>query len=206
MKTMKLVTGMLGLLLVTFLLQSCLDDDGYSLDDFAIEVVTVVPISNNSYYLRRNDGTTLWPAAAAVNYRPAKQQRIWANYTLLGEGGADGYDYWVKVNGITEILTKEIADNLGEENDEIYGTDAVAIHSCYVGDGYLNIRYSVLFGGEKAHFINLVKTDENTPYVLELRHNAYDDPPQVEAQGRVAFNLRSLPGTAGETVKLKIIY
>ncbi len=197
---------MLGLALASFLLQSCLDDDGYSLDDFMIEVVTVVPTNNNSYYLRRNDGTTLWPAANITSYRPTKQQRIWANYTLLGEGGNLGYDYLVKVNGITEILTKEIADNLEEKNDETYGTDPVTIHSCYIGDGYLNLRYSALFGGKVAHFINLVKTEEDTPYVLEFRHNAYDDPKYAEAQGRVAFNLRTLPDTAGETVKLKIIY
>ena len=61
------------------------------------------------------------------------------------------------------------------------------------------------WGGQKAHFINLLQTDaENDPYSLEFRHNAFDDPAYTSAAGRVAFNLSSLPDTKGETVDLRV--
>ena len=120
----------------------------------------------------------------------------------------DRYAYYVKVNAIHDILTKPIAKNEGAANDSIYGTSPVSIpneSSIWVGDGYLNVYFMTQWGGQKAHFINLLQTDaENDPYSLEFRHNAFDDPAYTTAAGRVAFNLSSLPDTKGETVDLRV--
>ena len=105
-------------------------------------------------------------------------------------------------------MTKPIAKNEGAANDSIYGTSPVSIpneSSIWVGDGYLNVYFMTQWGGQKAHFINLLQTDaENDPYSLEFRHNAFDDPAYTSAAGRVAFNLSSLPDTKGETVDLRV--
>ncbi len=214
---MKNVRNLFSLALVAclaFLLPSCLndDDDNYSLDDMWVAVATVVPQGGDSYYLRLDGGDTMWPAATNYpGYKPKADQRAFVNFTILGDStqsNLGGYAYYVKVNAIHDILTKPIAPNKGMENDSIYGTSPVSIpneKSIWVGDGYLNVYFITNWGGQKAHFINLIQTDaEKDPYALEFRHNAFDDPSYTSGAGRVAFNLSSLPDTQGKTVELRV--
>lgn len=200
--------------LMAVFLPSCLDDDddSYSLDDMWVAVATVVPQGADSYYLRLDNGETMWPAASNYpNYQPKADQRAYVNFTILGDStqsNLGGFTYYIKVNAIHDILTKPIAKNEGAANDSIYGVDPVSIpneSSIWVGDGYLNVYFVTNWGGQKAHFINLLQTDaEQDPYALEFRHNAFDDPAYNAGSGRVAFNLSSLPDTKGETVELKV--
>lgn len=55
MKTLKTFLLVLGTVLVSSTLYSCLDDDGYSPDKYSIGVATVKPLGNNSYYLQWDD-------------------------------------------------------------------------------------------------------------------------------------------------------
>lgn len=213
MKTFKLFLMIIGLGLSSVLFNSCLsDDDGYSLGDFWIDLVTVVPIDDTTYYLRMDDGTTLWPAATNVPYyNPKEQQRAMVNFTILGDSTTtkDGYNYWIKVNRVDTVLTKAIAENIGEENDAVYGKDPVEIKGIWAGDNYLNVYFKAYFGGKKKHFVNLIpSTDEDA--MFEFRHNAYDDPnPGYTQGGLVAFDLSSLSAENSDsenniiTVKVK---
>lgn len=182
----------IGIGLSTSLFYSCLDDDGYSLGKFWIETATVVPLEGKSYYLRLDDGTTLWPAAPiGYYYEPKENQRALVNFTILSDS-AGGYDHWIKVNRIDNYLTKEIAENLGAKNDSIYGKDPVGVASMWVGDNYLNVYLKAYFGGVKKHFINLIPSEEEG-VDYELRHHAYDDPSPGYLRGNlVAFKLPEL--------------
>jgi hypothetical protein len=191
MKTLKFFIMMIAAGLSSTLFYSCLDDDGYSLGDFTVRVATIVPIGETSYYLRLDDGKTLWPAAPINSYyKPQENQRAIVNYTILSDA-KDGYDHWVKVNGIENILTKNIAASEGIKNDSIYGTDPVGLTDLWIGDNYLNVGFKAYFGGVKKHFINLIPSDEDdSGLVYELRHNAYDDPsPGYLQKSLVAFRL-----------------
>lgn len=195
----------------TLTLQSCLDDDGYSVDNFAIGVVTVKPLSSDSYFLQLDDSTTLWPAAGYAPYFGLDQERrALVNFTFLGDstqGDIKGYDYAVRINRIDSILTKSIAEDLGDKNNETYGIDPVWMKSIWIEDGYINFQFNTYFGGTEKHFINLVKMDNAaSPYELEFRHNAFKDPSHAEGWGLAAFRLNTLPDTEGKTVKLKIKY
>ena len=187
------------------------DESSYSLGDIYIAIATVIPEGGDVYYLRLDNGETLWPAATSYpEYIPKNGQRALVNFTILGDStqsNLGGFAYYIKVNAIHDILTKPIAPDLEAENDSIYGTDPVEIGSdnIWVGDGYLNVYFLTNWGGKTAHYVNLIQPDaENNPYALEFRHNAYDDPAYTSGAGRVAFNLSSLPDTEGETVDLTI--
>lgn len=192
MKVLKIFLVTISVALSSVLFFSCLgDDDGYSLGHFWIDMATVVPLDNNSYYLRMDDGKTLWPAATNVsNYEPKENQRALVNFTILSDS-LNGFDHFIKVNSIDNVLTKDIAKNLGEKNDSIYGTDPLEIVTMWTGDNYLNVYFKAYFGGEKKHYINLIPSEDEDA-VLELRHNAYDDPATYKRGSLVAFNLSSL--------------
>lgn len=213
MKTVKLFLVMIGVTLSSTLFYSCLDDDGKSLDSFWIDLATVVPISDTSFYLRLDDGTTLWPAAPVnLNYKPKENQRALVNFTILSDE-KDGYDHWVKINRIDDILTKDIAENEGAKNDSIYGTDPIELSAIWAGDNYLNVYLKAYFGGVKKHFVNLIPSaEDNSSLVYELRHNAYDDPSPGYLRGDlVAFRLPEFeavpdsltPDSTTITVKVK---
>ena len=193
-----LVIGFIGL-------TSCGDDDSYSLDNFAVELMTVVP-DGNTYFLRRDNGETLWPLATNYpSYRFSKTRAL-VNYTMLSDS-ISGFSHGVKVNWIDNVLTKNIDEYKGVDNDSIYGTDPVMIDDMFVGDGYLNIRFGANFGNKGIkHKVSLIPAvaDGNEPYVFEFRHNAFKDESLYGAKGTVAFDLSSLKDTAGETVKLYI--
>ena len=59
----------------------------------------------------------------------------------------------------------------------------------------------------QAHFVNLLtQVDENDPYTIEFRHNAFGDTVGQWGDGIVAFRLDNLPDTQGKTVKLTLKY
>ncbi|WP_099463644.1 MULTISPECIES: NigD1/NigD2 family lipoprotein [Parabacteroides] len=208
MKTLKSILFVAGVFLTSLTFHSCLDDDGYSLDKFWIEPATVVPINDNSFYLRTDDGSTLWPAAPIyIHYEAKERQRAWVNYTILGDS-IGNYSHSIKINGISDILTKDIAKNLGDENDSVYGTDPVSIKNpkqdIWISDNFLNILFRMNYGGSKKHFVNVIQPDEKNPYLLEFRHNAYFDPAVTSTEGLVCFRMESLPDTNGKTVTLTL--
>lgn len=196
----------LGLVISTFVFYSCLDDDGYSLDKAWYSIATVRPLEDsNSYWFTLDNGTSLWPVATNIPwYKPEKKQRVLIVYSLLSDD-FQGYDNAVKILDLRSILTKPVAENLGEENDEIYGTDPVDISEMWIGDGYLNIVFEFNYGDNAVHYINLIEThgEKNMPYVFEFRHHAYNDEPRYRRKGIVCFDLFA-EATRGEEVEFLI--
>ncbi len=204
MKFWKYTLLMLTAMLSLFGFSACQDDDDYSLDKFAIEIMTVVP-DGDTDYLRRDNGEKLWPFATNCPGYNSSKTRAQVNYTMLSDS-IPGFSHGIKINWIENILTKNISPYRGAENDSIYGTDPVKIIAMNIGDGYLNIRFAANFGNTGVkHLISLIQDQEvNTPYALELRHQAYGDNALYAAEGLVAFDLSSLLNTGGQTVELTI--
>ena len=200
MKTLKLFLMATGVLFTSLTFQSCLDDDdnyyyGYLTPN---ALVTVKPVSDNSFFLQLDDSTTLLPANLTSSPYGDKEIRALVNFSVVNEP-SEGYTKAVHVNWIDSILTKQIAPDLGVDNDSVYGTDPVEMIKDWV-----TIR--TLWGDRsKAHFVNLlVSKDPANPYEVEFRHNAYGDVYGTEGDGLVAFKLDELPDTEGKTVKLKL--
>lgn len=209
MKTLKLLLMATGVLFTSLTFQSCLDDDDYNYGYLTPNaLVTVKPVSDNSFFLQLDDTTTLLPVNIASSPYGNKEVRALVSCREVNEP-TEGYSKAVYVNWIDSILTKQIAPDLGVENDSVYGTDPVDMIRDWVTiaeDGYLTLRFRTNWGDRnKAHFVNLLASqDPVNPYEVEFRHNAYGDVYGVEGDGLVAFNLGSLPDTEGKTVKLKL--
>lgn len=190
---------------------SC-SDDGYDLGNFTVSLATVNPIDTETgtYYLTLDNGATLWPAASNVNYSPKANQRVVVNYTLLSDQVGE-YDHYVKINGLDEILTKDII-NLTPENEEEVGNDLIKILDMWTGDDYLNIHFRINIGGSITHTINLVQNQleesgsqsEENVIELELRHNANGDTEKYSITNYAAFDLRPFKATGAGSVKLVI--
>ncbi|WP_233547730.1 MULTISPECIES: NigD-like protein [Parabacteroides] len=214
MKTLKTFMLLFGILLGSTTFYSCLDtDDSYSefWKDKKQAIVTVKPLTDNTYYMQLNDSITLFPTNS---YVPENLKEIRA-YVILRESDkvVSDYDKAVEVIRMDTLLTKEIAPDLGAENDSYYGTDMLALSGAsnwfpggaWIEDGYVTFDFLVN-KGEK-HFLNLVQTNSADPYELEFRHRAENgDYTYQPLPGLVSFKLDKLPSTEGKTVKLKIKY
>ncbi len=196
MKMVRFYISILSLAVLTLLFTSC-DDDGYDLGKYIICLATVNPLEDNSdsYYLTLDDGTTLWPAAPINGYyKPKKDQRVLVDFTLLSDS-LQGYDHFVRINRLQEILTKQVID-LTAENETEVGNDPIRILEYWIGDHYLNIHFGYNSGGEKIHTINLVEnklteaTNQDGSIVLEFRHNKNNDPEKYGVKSFAAFDLR----------------
>ena len=198
------------LFVLTLSLISSCSDDGYSLGEFRIQLATVNPLGSNTYSLTLDNGKTLWPAASDVNYMPKNnQQRVVVNYTLLSDQQG-GYDHYVKVNSIADILTKNVVE-LTSQNEEEIGNDPIQVTQLWAGDHFLNFRVFINIGGQAQHSINLVcnKLDNialgNDTLVLELRQNANGDTPKYPNGSYVAFDMKpfEMEGKRSRIVKVK---
>ena len=183
------------------------DDDGYASGKWWESLATVYP-ENNTYYLVLDNGSKLGVVASDVNYRPKANQRVYVNYTLLSDS-ANGFKHLVKINWLSEILTKGII-NLTFENQDSIGNDPIKIHSLWIGDDYLNIFFGYNTGGQSVHYINLVNNTIPDPNPidekirLEFRHNANNTPEWYGRKGYVAFDLRPYKTTENEFVDFVI--
>lgn len=222
MKTLKTFMMLFGLLLGSTTFYSCLDtDDSYSefWKDKSEAIVTIKPLSDNSYYMQLDDSTTMIPTN---NYVPEnlKEIRAYIIYKDEPEKKVPDYDKAVELVRLDTLLTKAIAPDLGtSENDSYYGNDPLALVAnspwtnlrlgAWIEDGYITFHFILQRNDDTVkHFLNLVQTNSADPYELEFRHNAYGDynPYSESVPGLVSFKLDKLPDTEGKTIKLKIKY
>ncbi|WP_282038634.1 NigD-like protein [Saccharicrinis aurantiacus] len=208
---MKKLLFALPLLLGLLSLNSCKDDDdGYSLGDYWLTTGTFMD-SGSYYYIITDGGDTLWPSAS--NIPPNKHEegdRVFVNYTILADGSEDsGYDYMVKINGTSEILTKPVfnfTEETTEETKDSIGHDPITIVDTWFTDKYLNVEFQY-GGGIGIHYINLVKDTENleTPegqIILELTHNKNGDPNNYLQWSVASFDLTELQEPGQESVDI----
>lgn len=198
-----------GIILGFLLLPSCLDDDNSNWDKlYPNALVTVKHAGDETVFFQLDDKTTLLPVNLKSSPFGSKEVRALVNYKEVDESAKE-YDKAVHVNWIDSILTKPMAANMGDKNDEVYGNDPVEIVRDWVTvaeDGYLTLRFRTLWGYSRiVHYVNLIPTNNpENPYEVEFRHDANNDYADRMGDGLVAFKLDKLPDTKGETVKLKL--
>ena len=200
----------LGLLTVATTFNACSDDDDKVVYWNMPNALVTVKSDGDACYFQLDDKTTLKPGNINKKLYDGKEVRALVSYSLTDQKD-EKYGSVVNVNWIDSILTKKPVPCLAteKENDEKYGHDAVDIVRDWVTvaeDGYLTLRFRALWGGVKAHSINLLTgVNPQNPYEVELRHNTNGDPQLRWGDNMVAFNLNDvLPDTNGKTVKLTV--
>ncbi len=198
-----------GIVLSSLLFQYCTNNDNDISIYYPNALVTVKHADDNTFYLQLDEKTTLLPKNVAKSPFGEKEVRALVNFSELDED-SKGYSKAVHINWIDSILTKPTVTYSEDiEIDQIYGTDPVEIVNDWVTiaeDSYLTLRFRTRWGyTQKPHFVNLLTgVNEENPYEIEFRHNAYGDVWGRPGDALVAFSLKDLPDTNGETVKLKL--
>lgn len=207
MKTKKIITYIALSTIILISAFACNDNDGYSLGDFRISIATVVPEGSTSYSLLLDNGDKLWPAHSNVYYRPESGQRVFVNYTILSDR-MDGFDHYIKVNDIWNILTKPVIE-LTEEIEDSIGNDPVRVNEFWIGNHYLNASFSFNYGGIRPHAINMVQNrledhnDSDTLY-LEFRHNSYNSSSNRLFDGFASFDLKPFREEGKDSIPINI--
>ena len=203
MKKIKWLLGMLLLALVP-MLQSC-DDDGYSIGDFSWDWATVRATGGGGYYLEGDRWGLIDPVATSIPwFKPVDGERVVAFFNPLYdmEGGKG---VRVKMEGVQELLTKEVEDMTTEEEAVEFGNDPILIYQgdMWLGGKFLNVIFRQELPRSEKHRISLVqnKIETGEPsepgtlnvaedgYVhLELRYNTYEDVTDYWGWGRVSYN------------------
>lgn len=202
MKKFKWLLGMLVLALITPMVQSCDDGDGYSIGDFSWDWATVRTTGGGVYYLQGDHWGVIDPVATSIPwYRPVDGERVIAFFNPLMDM-PDNKGVQVKMEGIQEILTKDV-EEMTAENEEEFGNDPILIYQgdMWLGGRFLNIIFEQNLPRSEKHRISLVQnkigTDEpetlsmdEEGYVhLELRYNTYGDVTERKGWGAVSYNL-----------------
>jgi hypothetical protein len=192
---------------------SCIDDDGYSLNDYWLGF-GIIQTESDAYTIVLDDGDIL--QVVTWNVHPDHFDwledggRVLVNFTILDDvTDEDGNveKYLVKVNELDDILMKGIMD-INEENADSIGNDPIAVQDYWISDSLLNfhLRY---FGSYKTHFLNLVQdpldpTTEDGVVKLELRHNANNDDEAIYYSAYVSFSLNSLREDGTDVVSFEV--
>ena len=184
-------------------------------DNFTSAIVTVIPPeSGSTIAIMLDENTMAYPVNFSGNDLGTKEKRALITYRdpkgkEKDANPASSASPQIFITWIQTILTKQLAENLGEEqNAESYGQDPVDIlddWTTLAEDGYMNISFRTWWGGLKTHVVNMVYTpEEDNPYCVTFYHDAMGDTVDYSADGLVAFSLDDLPDTQGQTVDLLV--
>jgi hypothetical protein len=192
---------------------SCVDDDGYSLNDYWLGF-GIIQTESDAYTIVLDDGDIL--QVVTWNVHPDHFDwledggRVLVNFTILDDvTDEDGNveKYLVKVNDLDDILMKGIMD-ITEENADSIGNDPIVVKDYWITDSLLSFHLRYL-GSYKTHFLNLVQdpldpTTEDGVVKLELRHNANNDDEAIYYSAYVSFSLNSLREEGTDVVSFEV--
>ena len=193
------------------LLQSCDDDEGYSIGDIANDWVTIRVEGEGVYSFTGDTWGTMYPAANAVwNYSLVEGQRAFLVFNPLFDNYY-GYDVGIKPERIYPFLTKSV-EELTDENEEEFADHPAYLDNMWIAGGYLNVIFNQKLPTTHKHRVSLVKKAgepdiADDGYIhLEYRYNTYGDTLDVfnPSVGVVCYNLNTLPLEEAKGIKLKI--
>ena len=110
---------------------------------------------------------------------------------VLNETAGAENEYDVRLRDFYSVLDKDAVPFENATEGEIAVQDPITVEQLWYSGGYLNmlIRFHIVSGSETMHLINLVYSkDAEGKYILNLRHNAYDEVYAEKPEGTMIFN------------------
>jgi len=194
------------------LMTGCNMNDGYSTHDAWVGFGLVQKdATSTTFTIKMDDGEILYPAANSNLWNDLDDNdRVLTNFTILGNKFNDEHneEYYVKINSLRKILYKGIFEITPQKEDSI-GNDPIIVKDRWTKNNLLNFELKY-WGGNKVHFINLVKqpgavNPDNGPVILELRHNTNGDTDHIPLSAMVTFDLSSLKVAGKTSIPFKVI-
>lgn len=186
------------------------DDNGYSGKDAWIGYGLVDKDTvSNSFTIELDDGAVLYPSSSSSwNSQVTDNQRVLVNFSIIEnkEDSTNAEQYYVRINSLRNVLYKGILDITPAIEDSI-GNDPIIVKDHWLKNNMLSFNLQYL-GGNKTHYINLVKQPGATatePVILELRHNDNGDTERIRLSAVVTFDLSSLKVEGKDSVSFRVI-
>lgn len=114
------------------------------------------------------------------------------DFTILQDAiPGSKFDYYVRINGIERILTKNILPYSEEILDSL-GNDPVIVNDYWIAQDFLTIEF-FFAGGLVQHLINLTQHQGLTKdgkVLLEFHHNANNDPIVINSNSCRCISLK----------------
>lgn len=195
-------------LLLAFTLNSC-EEPEYSLNNFVVELGLAIPEGDNGVFSVLTDSDQrLFVSASNLPYLTfTDTTRILVHYTKLGKSENTAYDYLIKLNDLRVVLSKPVLFFDTELPDSL-GHDPIVLRDLWQSKNYLNVDFD-FWGAYIKHTINLAALESSVlsdTILLELRHNANNDPEYYSFSELVSFDLSAIGETISDSVLLKINY
>lgn len=214
------------------------DDDYYYVggNDSWLTYGNLEAIDNGGYSnfaIRDDDGDRLIIAdGVSVKGDGTKEgTRVYAHYAYLNSeyenDRLDGnMDYYIRLYGLEEVLTKAPILQSFVDADEAHrqdsiGNDPVAVSKAWFGGKYLNLEFNIPVqpASSTSHMLNLVQDDvtaHGDTVCLTFRHNAFGDKPSDNERkgngklywswGNVSFDLSTIVPAGETSVPVKLIW
>ena len=181
------------LILIILLLSAACSEDKvvYDIGEYKVDLATVQINNDKQAFLLDNNELLL----SNVHYQNIESgQRVRINYSYLPETSS-GYDYVVKINGITATVQSKLTEVDSTAVDTVANVP-VHLESAWVGSHYLNIIFYINYHSTK-HTISLI-TDKTTTQEKEVliyfRHNDNDDANGYMRKVIASFDLSDILG------------
>lgn len=127
MKTRKLSVLVLGFLASVFGLTSCdMDSDNYNVQR-PTALVTVYPVTSESFRMQLDDQTVLFPTNMKASPFGDKKVRALVSYEYEEGANLNSNLRNVRVNWIDSIRTKQPVVSKGSDDEKLYGNDGIEI-------------------------------------------------------------------------------
>ena len=163
----------------------------------------------NNYMIITDAGFVLLTEKLPEEVNFDENMRVSIKYKVLTTTQPDDSikaDYWVYVEALDEIVTKEII-TINEANRDTLGNTPVEFSNVWITQDFLTVYFS-FYASNKNHFFNLTydpeEQDDPSVVVLRFRHKTNDDNAQNIYSGFMSFRLNSLR-KEGES-KIDIIF
>src|SRR5690554_2104275 len=161
--------------------------------------------SDTTFTILTDDGYRLKPTEfLGSGNENVDGKRVLVQFAIVSEVESSEIDYEVKVALIENVPVKTIITANEEVRDSL-GNDPVSISALTLGNGYMNVQFSLYDQKAEKHYLYMVYDEEKQEkegfITLDFHHNAHDDIKSSPYSGLFSFPLEQFEEEESGTIK-----